>query len=133
MALPYTHTLSSTITSGTPLTIECPAPYRGILTKLIVRQLSGTLAGFTVDVYDDNPDDTTDGLNSAMHKIIATRTVAAASSATADYDLVAPYENQELQDSTSKRRYGRFYIIVNVSGTGAKPFEIAYTVTSQLA
>lgn len=130
--LPYTFNTQTTVVSATPKFIVAKAPYRGAVTRLIVKQVSGSLEGFTVDLYDDNPEDTTDGLDADVHKVIDTMTADAASSTVLTFEVVSPYVNKEV-DSTDAalRPQSRLYIEINASGTGSKNFDISLTTTAQ--
>jgi hypothetical protein len=132
MAVPHSNTLQTSVTSGTPLTLELPVPYRGSLTRIVVKQTSGTLAGYTIDLYDCDPAALPDSDDAEIHKIFSTKTVAAAASTSADYTTVTAYENQDELDDTSKRKLGKLYMIFTVAGTGAKPFHVGYTTTSDI-
>jgi len=53
MTTPYTRTVTANnLTGGQHATITLPAHARGILTRLIVKQTSGTVSGFQFDTYD---------------------------------------------------------------------------------
>lgn len=125
-------TIKTTVTHVTaastiPLATAIPAALRGTLHRLTVKQVDGTLAGFTVDVYDCDPDDLPDDDDAAMHKLTSTKTVAALSSTTENYAMGVAYENQELKDSTSLRRQSRLYVVITAAGEDDKDFQIAIT------
>lgn len=107
--------------------------WRGTITRLIVKQVTGTLAGYTVDIYDCDPADTPEGYDADIHKIIGTITVAAAASTAANYDMIPAYENQEVRDDPSLMRESRIYIKVTPAGTGDKVFVIGYTTTTWMS
>lgn len=125
---------SLSATSGQDNYLALPITFRGTITRIVVKQTSGTLAGFTVDLYDCDPLAPPDGLDADVHKIIGTLTAAAAASTVADYDMIPAYENQEVDtDDASKRQKPRIYIKINPSGTGAKTFHIGYTTTTWMS
>jgi hypothetical protein len=97
-----------------------------------VKQVNGTLAGFTIDLYDCDPAATPDGYDADVHKIIDTITVAGSSSTAKNFDMIPAYENQETRDDPAGRKESRIYIKITPSGTGNKTFDIGYTTTTWL-
>lgn len=123
----------TTATSAQANTITVNAPYRGVLNKIIVKQTSGTLAGFTVDVYDCDPDAPPNSDNKDVHQIIARLTVAALADTTATYGLFAPYINREITTGdASLRPKGRITLVITPAGTLSKPFHIGITTTNDV-
>jgi hypothetical protein len=121
------------VTSGTPYKLQLGAPYRGELNRIVVKQTSGTLAGFTVDVYDCDPDSPPNTDDKDVHKILGTITVAGSASTAAEYDKRYAYANKEI-DSTdlSLRPKSRITIVINASGTLAKPFHVGITTSNDV-
>lgn len=122
-----------TVTSATPYKLQMPAPYRGELNRIVVKQTSGALEGFTVDVYDCNPDSPPNSDDKDVHKILGTITVAGSSSTAAEYDKNYAYANKEI-DATdlSLRPKGRITIVINASGTLDKLFHVGITTSNDV-
>lgn len=130
--VPVSKNTSTTATSGADTSVVLATPYRGALTRLVVKQTSGTLAGFVVNLYDCDPDSPPNSEDADVHKIIEAKTVATTESTTATYDLVVPYVNKEVDSTGALRPKSRLYLVITPSGTGDKDFEIGYTTTSDV-
>lgn len=146
MAVPYTKTIETTVASGQENCIELPAPYRGIITRLVVKDKSGT-DGFSFNVYDredacssvvessywnDNElevDFENALLDPELHQIQATQTVTAGSSTSEQFNIILPYENKD-ESGLHGRKTTALWMSVTPAGAGNKTFQIAYTVTS---
>lgn len=133
----YTKTLEVSADSGEWLCVEMPAPARGVLERVIVKQIDGTLAGFTFDILDRRDAcegepvssmglDDIETRDKALHRVAGQVVVAASSSTSERYNLSAEYCNQDEQDVT-RRPTTRLYLDLKPDGTGAKTFQIAYT------
>lgn len=148
MTVPYTRQLQFDSSDEMKVCVELPAPPRGILTRLIVKQTAGTLGGFSFDVYDrrqaceftslsvNDPDaeeggGVAQGLEPELHMIMDTVTVTAGNEVSAQYDLVRPYVNQDDRDQT-QRPTPMLYMTLDPVGGGAKTWQIAYTITSDM-
>lgn len=122
---------SATSAQANKVTVN--APYRGELNRIIVKQTSGTLAGYTVEVYDCDPDSPPNSDDKDAHQIIGTLTVAALASTTASYQLFARYENQEITTGDSSLRpKGRITLVITPAGTLAKNFHIGITTSNDV-
>lgn len=130
--IPYANALRVTV-AATPECIPLPAPIRGILTRLIVKQIDGTLAGYSFNVFTREGACTsvTDlaavPLDGAVYKLMATQTVAGSSSTSEQFEKVFPYVNQDDQDPTSRRPLQRLYL--ELTGGVGKTFDISYAIT----
>lgn len=115
-----------------------PAPTRGVLRKLVIKQLNGALDGFTLNAYNrrdacssvaeiSNSFDTQDLADPDLHKICAEVSVSSTNRLSAQYGLSNAYENLDEQDN---RRTGnsRIYFEINASGSGDKTFQIGYAI-----
>lgn len=146
MTLPYTKTLQVQAVSAQANCIELPAPIRGIITRLIVKDKDSGVEGFTFDLYDreDACSNVTESsyyndderqtdfenelLDPELHKLQATQTIAAATAVSEQFDIVLPYENKD-EGGLHERRQSKIYMELTPSGSGTKTFQIAYTVT----
>lgn len=141
MSVPYTRTLEATATSGQANIIPLPVPSRGFLHRLVVKQADGSADGWSHDVYDrleacpnENPDsecadENQPLLNPAVHKIMATVTVNAASTTSEQFNLEIPYNNQDhLGCDGPPGHY--LYLVLTPSGSGDKTFHIGLTASN---
>lgn len=135
MDIPYTNTLQVALTAGQANCLEIPAPARGALVRLVIKQVDGVVAGFSFDVldrigacateeevsssFDDNPT-----VDRELHKIMGTQTVAGRVSE--QFGVTFPYVNQDEQD-IRKTPKSRLYLDITPAGTGSKTFDISYT------
>lgn len=119
-----------TATSGTALHTAIGTARLGTLDRLIVKQTTGTTAGFTVNVYDCDPDDPI--LDLDVHKVIGTLTVANGSATTSNFDMGAVYYNVEVSDTdATKRNKTQLYVSITAAGSGSKVFDIGLTYTAE--
>jgi hypothetical protein len=143
MTLPYSKIYSFEADSDSDVCLEIPAPPRGTLRRLIVKQTAGALDGFDFDLYDRhdacagvsqescNPGD--EEFDSDLHKISATETVLAAADTHEDFEVLLPYENKDsLCDGLHGAKRSLIYMRLNPVASGAKTFQVAITVTSDL-
>lgn len=132
MTMPYSKTLRVEANAGANNCYWLPAPWRGVLERLIVKQTSGVLSGFTVELY--NRDDVCEGdslsagnnqLDREVYKILPTTIVASGQSTYENFTVSAPYEN----DNPGKRQPAPSYIylLINPLGTGIKQFDLGWT------
>ena len=124
-----------TVNSAASTCIRVEAPFRAILQKLLVKQVSEGLAGFNVDVYSRavacdlsislNEDDVLPAAPE-MFKIIPTEKVAVGKALLELYNLDAPYENQDPLVKGFKEN--AIYIEITPAGIDAKDFDISYAM-----
>jgi len=133
MSVPYTNKLIFTAPSGEPTCVAIDAPPRGAVTKLVVKQVDGALAGFDVDLYDSETacsslSSSSGDVDDELHRVLATDTVSAAADISERYGIAAPYTNQDPRDDrqipTSK-----LYLEVVPAGSGVKTFHASWTIT----
>lgn len=139
--VPYSRTTSAVVTSGTKLCVTLPAPTRGILNRLIVKQNSGAIEGFSVDLFDrrdacesvaidsSNPDDNVSYTDPFIHKVIPTQTVETDVDVLELHEKVWGYLNQDERNPNSMRATGALYLEIDAAGSGDKGFFVGYTVT----
>lgn len=122
---------SATSAQANKVTIN--APYRGELVRLVIKQTSGTLAGYTVDVYDCDPDSPPNSDDKDVHQIVGRVTVACSASTSITSDIRAPYINQEITSGdASLRPKGRITLVITPAGTLAKNFHIGITTVNDV-
>jgi hypothetical protein len=143
MSQQYTNGFDFDVTSGTALCVELPAPPRGMLQRVIVKQLAGGLSGFTFNLLDrsdacagaaeisddfegEDPVTLNKLLDAELHQIVAEVTVAPAAAISSRFDLRAGYQNRDEQD-IRRTPNSRIYLDIAALGAGVKPFQIAYT------
>jgi hypothetical protein len=148
MTTPYTRQLQAETSGGQIICIEMPAPPRGVLSRLIVKQIEGALQGFTFDVFDreqacldssyeiseagaEDGGGVAQGLEEELHKVLATVDVAASTATSEQFGLERPYVNQDDRDQRETPR-SMLYFRLDPSGDEAKVFQIAYTITSDV-
>jgi len=134
MTVPYTNHTSFDAASGEPTCVAIDTPPRGIITRLVVKQVTGTLAGFDVDLHDSltacgSLSSSAGDVDDELHQILATDTVAAAAAVSGQYNIAAPYVNQDPRDDrqipTSK-----LYLEVTPAGSGVKTFQASWTISA---
>jgi len=138
--VPYTNEKQVVVESGVRTCVTLPAPARGTLTRLVVKQLDGALAGFDFDLYDRhdacsgvspdslNPEDGAELVDQDLHRLQARQTVAAAAAISGQYNLSIPYVNRDERDAAMQIPSGVLYLDIEAAGTGDKTFGIAWTV-----
>lgn len=134
--VPYSRTLRLNAVGGETLRFEMPAPVAGVLNRLVLRQVSGALEGFTLDLYtsetpsgDDTDDysEVDDDAGSAVSfQVLPTQTVAALSQVLALYEKNYGYMVNEL--AGEGRRKSALFAKLVVSGSGVKPFDLSYLI-----
>jgi hypothetical protein len=144
MTTPYCSQVDVTAIGGTNLCVTLPAPARGIVVRLVVKQMSGALDGFTYELYDredacasvatdsTNPDDLTWFADADIHRIQAKQTVNASANTGAQYGLLLPYINRDEQDPYMRTPKTAIYLDLLAAGSGEKDFSIAVTFTADV-
>jgi hypothetical protein len=144
MSRQYARTKEVTLVGGQANCVWLPAPQRGTLNRLIIKQISGTLGGYTVKVLDrydacsgvaevsnsyepDTPEGENKLMDAELHQIIAELTVAGSAALTENFGLNAGYENRDEQD-VRRTPETKIYLDITPVGAGAKDFQIAYTI-----
>lgn len=141
MPLPYTNTVTREgLIGGQTYKVVLPVPYRGVLQRLVVVQTDGVLAGFSFNLFDredacagestdsSNLDDAAVSADPRCHKLQATQTVAGSAAASEQYGMGLSYANRDEQDKYLRQPTRALYLDLQVSGTGAKRFQVAFTV-----
>lgn len=141
--IPYTREDTFETVAGQENCIALEVPFRGFLQRLVVKQTSGTLSGYSFDLYDRRDacaiyaessqadEDFENELQAKeVHRLIATQTVAGGQAVSAQYGLSIGYENRDERLPDSRRATGKLYLSITPGGTGAKTFAIGYTVAS---
>jgi hypothetical protein len=144
MTTPYVREIEFMATGGEDVCVTLPAPGKGVIHRIIVKQLGGTLEGYSLDLFDRadccagaaslslNLEDLSSRIDADLHKIIATRTVAAPNASLELFDLEQPYANRDEQDKWQRRTTNAIYLNLRPAGTGEKSFAIAYTIVEAL-
>ena len=146
MSTPYVRGLKAVdLTSGQPNCVPIACPPRGTLRRIIVRQTSGALEGFSYDLLDRSEvcaDGTTTTpepstaepllLHEELHKLQATQVVAGSASTSAQYAAEILYENRDARPEKGLAPTARLYVEITPAGTGDKDFEIVYTIDSYI-
>lgn len=137
MGIPYTRQQAFTVPGGETRCVHLRVPYRGTLTRLVVRQISGDVDGFTLNLFDRqdacpgvseqdaNPEDA-ELHDPLVHQLMAEQTPGG--DALELYALSIPYVNQDEQDLTSRRPHDALWMTVAVGGSGDKGFNVGFTV-----
>ncbi len=118
------------------------APPRGTITKFVIKQVTGAEEGYVFNVYnrkDACPSeaeiststefgDQAPGplLDSELHQIMPEVTVSTVA-LDEQHGVRFDYANEDAQD-VRKRRNSRIYLGINPVGTGAKDFQVMYTI-----
>ena len=136
IGIPYERHRRLEAVGGETLYFEIPTPPSGVLNRLVLRQASGVLAGFTLDLYtSETPSgDTTDDYSEVdddtgselNFQVLPTQTVAALSASLALYEKNYGYVSNELA-SEGRRKSVLFGKLV-VAGSGAKLFDLSYVI-----
>lgn len=114
--------LSETCTSAAANDIVLPVPRIGILWSLVIKQTSGTLAGYTAKVLlnDVSAD------NEVFYETVVPTITVAALASTHSYQATAgkPYIAVNELDTISQR-VGNLYLRITPAGTGDKAFTVS--------
>ena len=125
MFIPASRETTIQAASGTTTIFALPAPPRGMLSRIVVKQTSGTLEGFEFSVLDQQSPTDAD-----LHTIVGKVTVSAGTGLYANYALSAYYENRDPRPDTMPRRTGAIYLSLKPSGSGTKNFAVAWTASA---
>lgn len=134
----YTGNHEIEVVSGSENCAVLLAPTRGTLRRLIVKQISGTLDGFTFNLYDrldacsteEEVSSSFDQINlfdPELHRICPEVTITATNALSELFDVEHGYENQDEQD-IRRTPNSRIYLSINASGAGTKIFQITYSI-----
>jgi hypothetical protein len=115
--------------TGTADTFVLGVPPRAALRRLVIKQTAGTLAGFTVNIYDCDPASTPNSDDADVHKLCAATTVAPSSDTCAMYSVWLPYHNQQHESETSLAPKSQIYITISGAHASSKTFHVGYTAT----
>jgi hypothetical protein len=137
MGVPYTKQQEFQVLAGVATCVRMPTPWRGVLNRFILKQIQGTLGGFTLNIFDrqdacagvdedsSNPDDAV-LLDPAVHKVIATQTVAGSSDVLELFNYLASYINQDEQNAVSRRPTSALWL--EVTSVEDATFNLGYTI-----
>lgn len=118
------------VPSVTGAVLEIPASMRGAIGLLTVKQTSGTLGGFTYELFrrEDAADGTITGHSADSYSITGLQTVAGSASL-GRFTTRIPYEVDEVDDNFGgQSRLRKLWLKITPAGTGDKPFEASLTV-----
>ena len=135
MAIPYSRVLSATVESAADNCVELPAPPRGILRRMVVKQVSGITEGFEFDLYSkksaspgcgsEDSECADDALmDPEVYQLIPTQT--SGTDHEQMFDRNDAYENQDWD--CERRRNTMIYMRLRPTGTGVKTFHIGYSI-----
>ncbi len=137
---PFSRTLEFEAVSGEENCIPIPAPARGILKRLIVRQTLGAVEGYQFELFDRQtacpgndsqgsygPGDDEQDFDAAMHRITAPVTVSG--ELYQDFTMEDPYQNRDSMVGRTIETF-RIYLRLHPEGTGTKRFQLSYTILS---
>lgn len=144
MSRQYTNSCEFDVEAGSAVCVELPAPPRGLLNRLVIKQTTGVLSGLTCEVLDrkdactsvDEVSNSFDPdadfqrnplLDVELHRIVADITVAGGSALYEGFNLDAGYENRDEYD-IRRTPNTRIYLDLTVAGTGTKRIQVAYTI-----
>ena len=141
----YTNGFDFQLTSGTDTCVELPAPPRGVLRRFTVKQISGTLEGFTFNLLDRKdacaaiaeisgdaepgapPEQANKLLDRELHRLLPEVTVTSGNALDEQYNLQMGYQNRDEQD-VRRTPESRIYLDIRAAGSGVKDFQVAYTI-----
>jgi len=134
--IPYSNRVEQAIASGSGTTIALPAPPRGVVSRLIVKQVDGALEGFTFDIYsrveaaeDNSVSQDGTSYDPELYKLQATQTVGGGNNLSEQYGLALGYVNQDTRRLEGIPRT-QIHIEITPGGSGNKTFQIAWTILS---
>jgi hypothetical protein len=124
-----------TATSAQHNYTQINVPRRGFLWKIIVHQVDGVAAGFTVDLYNrkeilnlsGDPDQA--GASRAISRIMPTLTAGSGNSEVSDYTQRS-YVNGDSGSTNAERL---LYLDIQPVGTGPKNFAVAIAIEEPTA
>jgi len=137
MSVPHTKIIEvRDLPGGENSLIVIPAPPRGQISRLIVKQIGGALDGYEFDLYDrasavsefsgssESGQDQT--FDDELHQIVETSVVAEGEPLFQNFDMMLSYVNQDSMEGRAHRN-GAVYMRMLPGGTTAKDFQIAIT------
>lgn len=145
MTIPYTREITVSAQGGQHACVKLPVPPLGIITRFIVKQLTGATDGFSFEVYDRgdccagenldslNPNDLISRIDPDLHRVMAKQTVSSGQNASSQFNVQYPYVNRDERDPTTMKPTYALYLDLLPSGSGAKDFAVAFTVTTDHA
>lgn len=127
-----------TATSGQDNCVVLPAPPRGILRKLVVKQVNGVADGFTFNLFNrsdacpsvaevSDPFDPDALLDPDLHKIQDEIAISAPTLISSQFGFQRGYANEDEQD-VRRTRASRIYLSINPGGAGDKLFQVGYAI-----
>jgi len=136
---PTTFQLQGSSSAGEAIVINVPCSDLGFVNRLVVKQTSGTLSGFTVDLYDREEAakgiaeinygiDSRSLLDAETHKVIPQQS---AGSGVASVSLLGgSYAFQNIDEKSSKHGMppSGLWLVIDPLGIGATTFDVAITV-----
>lgn len=135
----YENAVEAEAASGGYNCVELYAPGRGVMNKLVIKQISGASEGFTARLYNrkgacaneaeqsSSPEDDTIPVDSDLHLVLSEISVSAGSVTSAQYQLTAGYQNQD-ESGILKTPKTRLYLDIQPGGSGNKLFQVAYAI-----
>lgn len=130
MSLPYQNETQVSLNSGVETILKLPAPARGSVQRLLIRQTTGTKAGYIANLYCKQPPANLgssagpDGIALEMFRVLPLIQVAAGEIDSQQFQLNAGYQNR---DNTVVPTTN-LYLAITPNGSGAKTFDISWTV-----
>lgn len=118
-------------TGGQDNFIDLKFPPRGEIGRFIVTQISGSVDGFTADLFSSERVKNAGSSSSASHdgadspevyRILPTLTAADTVEKAETFDVEHPYRNQ---DGTPTNPVKKLYLKLRPGGTGVKQFQVA--------
>lgn len=133
--VPYSRAFrQSDVVAGQANAIMIPAPIRGTLTRLVIKEVGGT-DNFTATLYTSelpagqqeqfSDVDSDDDLSAELFKLMAA--ISGSSGIYENYDLSKPYVVNEKSHKHGKLK-SALYLKLTPSGSGTKVYDIAITV-----
>jgi hypothetical protein len=143
MSRQYTNGFEFEVTGSQATCVELPAPPRGTLERMIIKQVGGT-DGFDCLVLDrkdacasvaevsnsfepDTPEGENKLLDPDLHRIIDSISIAGGTGIYEGFNLNAGYQNRDEQD-IRRTPNSRIYLDLTPGGSGSKTYQVAYTV-----
>ena len=131
--IPYTKTVTATVTGGSDNVVELPAPIRGLLNRLVISQI-GANENFTAQLYTaeraaggaDDLSDVDEESGVPAEAFSVTDALTGTSGKYKSYDTRLGYESNEF--AQLGRRQSSLWLKITPATAGEKQFAIAYTV-----
>lgn len=133
MGVPYEGSLVGVVVDADGRCFDVVSgPPRGTLHKLLVRQMTGNLDGYSVRVFNsewgcqgDSGSSEADQLHYDLHQILPEQTAAPGSAGLAVFEPSGyPYNNM---DGTPTNPVRKLWVSINPLGAGEKTFDLAWT------